>query len=80
MVSGGIVIFVVSVVMGVAVVSITVVFAVESIVMLSLVSEALRVELHAVMAIIIEPIAARLKIVFFIGLKLILKLNRRVIK
>ncbi len=73
MVSGGIVVRVESGVMGAVVVSIVVVFVVESIMVLSLVSEAFRVELHAVVAIIIEPITARLKSVFFIGLQLDLK-------
>jgi hypothetical protein len=78
-VSGGIVVLLVSgdVVGGavvVVVVSIVVVFVVESIVVLSLVSEALRVELHAVVAIINEPITARLKIVFFIGIHLDFKI------
>lgn len=65
MVSGGIVVLVVST--GFFVVSIVVV-VVESIVVLSFVSEALRVELHAEVANIKEPTTARLKIIFFIEL------------
>ena len=64
-VSGGMVVLLVSVVV-VDVVPGDVVM-VESTAVLSLVSEALRVELHAVVAIIIVPSTARLKIAFFIG-------------
>jgi hypothetical protein len=71
-VSGGIVVLVVSVVVLVAVSVVVVVLGgvtfVESIVVVSLVSEAPRLELHAEVAIINEPTTARLKIVFFIGL------------
>ena len=77
--SGGIVVFVVSGGIVVLVVS-TGVFVVvsvttESIAVVSLVSEALRFELHAEVAIINEPTTARLKIVFFIGLHLVYRFN-----
>jgi hypothetical protein len=42
--------------------------AVESIAVLSELSDTFFVELHAEVAIIIAPAAARLKIIFFIGL------------
>jgi len=42
--------------------------AVESIVVLSVLSDIFLVELHAEVAIIIEPATARLKIIFFIGI------------
>jgi hypothetical protein len=78
-VSGGVVVLVVSaclVVVSVVLVLVggAVVVVVESILVLSLVSEALRLELHAEVAIINEPTTARLKIVFFIGLHLNLKI------
>ena len=73
-VSGGIVVFAVSggvvvvlVVSVVVVVVVGILVVAESTPALSLVSEALRVELHAEAAIINEPTTARLKIVFFIG-------------
>jgi len=68
-VSGGMVVVVVSV--GFFVVSVVAggVTMVESIFVVSLVSEAPRLELHAEVAIINEPTTARLRIVFFIGFK-----------
>jgi len=68
-VSGGMVVFVVSV--GLVVVSVVAggVTMVESIVVVSLLSDAPRLELHAEVAIINEPTTARLRIVFFIGFK-----------
>jgi len=68
-VSGGMVVLVVSVAGGLVtggVVTGGAIF-VESIVIVSLVVEARRLELHAEVAIINEPTTARLKIVFFIG-------------
>ena len=70
-VSGVMVVLVVSIVLVVVVlvvvVSVVGVFIVESVAVLSLVSEAVRVELHAVVAITNEPTTARLRNVLFIS-------------